>query len=86
MKKKFNIYEYQTELLGRPMTMVEVQNAYDGSILQRTTRLAKECGAWFQKEYTYQAQENPTNINKCGSNPIYTRLIQKHWAKLQQNG
>jgi len=85
MAKKMNIYEYQTQLLGRPMTLVEVLAKVPNSIYGRSTRLAKACGAWQQKEYTYQAGENPTDINKCGTNPIYTRLIRKYWANLQTN-
>lgn len=77
------IYEYRTKLLGRPMSMVEVLNLYPKSVLAKSTKLAKKCGAFHNKNYTLGIEGD---INKCGSNPLYTRKIQEYWEENQLTG
>ncbi len=61
--------------------MREIQDKYQGSILQQSTRLSKACGAWYHRDY-WKGKAN--HITQCGTSPIYTNMIIPYWEQLQQ--
>ena len=73
---KMNIYEYRTKLLRRQMTHMEAQRLYENSVLQKSTRLAKKCGAWYHKDY---CRNGLKHISKCTSSPVFTRMIKSYY-------
>lgn len=67
-------------------TLNQIQQMYQGSVLQKTTRYAKETGAWYMNDYCAvgnvscisQAVEHPTLLRR-------ERLIEKGTAhEIQQ--
>ena len=54
---------------------VEIIDAYQGSVLLQTTKQAKKCGAFKQKEYNVQGEHH---IDSCKTNPYFSRKMAEY--------
>ena len=82
MKKTTNIYGYKTDLIKGELDFNHIQKKYHGSVLQRSTALAKNCGAFYDPRYTVPSNQR-SHIKDCGSNPLYTKLVTQYYKELQ---